>query len=107
MLLMNGICRGESMLKSTYKVAGGKMVKIKLDVQDNKISRIVIMGDFFMHPEDALPELEKYLVSTEVSTVSLTRRIATFLEKNNVLVVGVTPGDFAEAIMLAVGFSQK
>lgn len=89
------------MLKSTYKVKGGKMVKIRLDIKESKISKIVIMGDFFMHPEEALFELEEFLVGTEVSAVPLTRRIATFLERNNVLVVGISPDDFAKAILLA------
>ena len=34
-----------------YKVPDGKMVRLEMDY-DDKIIRISISGDFFMHPED-------------------------------------------------------
>ncbi len=98
---MIGIFRGEKMLQSTYKVPGGKLVKIRLEVQNSRIERLVILGDFFMHPEDALPNLEKSLIGANLNGTEITQRVATFLDRNNVLLIGVSPADIATAILMA------
>ena len=40
-----------------YKVAGGKLVAVDLDVTDGLLHGVVVSGDFFLEPDDALPLL--------------------------------------------------
>lgn len=46
----------------TMKVAGGKLVRVKADVDGGVLRGVGITGDFFMHPEDGVTELEAALV---------------------------------------------
>jgi lipoate-protein ligase A len=89
--------------RAEYKVQGGKLIKVQLSIQANKISYIKITGDFFMHPEEVIEELEKALIGEEFDKQNLTRYIATFMEKNNVVLLGALPQDFAKCILLAGG----
>ena len=56
------------MKKSVYKVPGGKLLKISLEPEDNRIKSIRIMGDFFLHPEESITELEDGLKGADVGT---------------------------------------
>ncbi|MCD6171849.1 MAG: hypothetical protein J7J36_05505 [Thermoplasmata archaeon] len=44
----NGILKGE------IKVKNGKLLKCKIELDDNKIKNIRITGDFFMYPEEKI-----------------------------------------------------
>lgn len=54
-----------------YKVPDGKLIRLRADIEGNKIRKISITGDFFLHPEDKIFELEKVLVDVELSKESL------------------------------------
>ena len=40
-----------------YKVPGGKLVVVDLDVVDNVITDFRLAGDFFLEPDDALEDI--------------------------------------------------
>ncbi len=40
-----------------YKVQGGKLVVVDLDVQDGRIADVTIAGDFFLEPPEALSDI--------------------------------------------------
>jgi lipoate-protein ligase A len=40
-----------------FKTPGGKLVVVDFDVQDGRLTNVMISGDFFLYPEDALPAL--------------------------------------------------
>ena len=40
--------------RSVFKVAGGKLVQVKLTPKNDKIQDIQITGDFFLHPEEMI-----------------------------------------------------
>lgn len=40
-----------------YKVPGGKLVVVDLDVEDNRITRFRLAGDFFLEPDSALEDI--------------------------------------------------
>ena len=42
-------CRGE------FKNAGGKLIAVEPDVVDGELRDVVVTGDFFLYPEEALP----------------------------------------------------
>ena len=89
------------MLEGVYKAAKG-LIKVKAEVKSGHLSEIHISGDFFMHPEDSLWELENYLLGTETSKDKILSKLKTFYKQSNVLSPGVEPEDFAEAIVRTV-----
>ena len=44
-----------------YKVPGGKLVVVDLDVVDGRLSGVRLSGDFFLEPDDALPLIDAAL----------------------------------------------
>lgn len=45
------------MLYGAYKTPGGKMVVVNCAVRDGRLADVVVSGDFFLYPEDALPRI--------------------------------------------------
>ncbi|MEM2994741.1 MAG: lipoate protein ligase C-terminal domain-containing protein [Candidatus Bathyarchaeia archaeon] len=91
------------MLKAEHKVEGGKLIKVQLSIDNGKIKEIKIMGDFFMHPEEAIENLEKSLVGCAFDKLTITENIKTFIKTNSVTLLGVSPEDFTKCIMKAGG----
>ncbi len=85
------------------KVPGGKMVSVRL-VYGPKIMSVQILGDFFLHPEDALPRMEKALVGTSprAKKEEIAGRISKVLAMSGAELIGVTPEAIAETIRMAV-----
>jgi lipoate-protein ligase A len=98
---MNGIFRGDVMGQSTYKVPGGKMLKIQLQISEEKIKQVTIMGDFFLHPEETVLTLERKLQGLKPDPIILTEAIQKVLDENNALLIGAKPEDIAKAIEMA------
>ena len=42
-----------------YKVPGGKLVVVDLDVADDHIVRVQVSGDFFLDPDSALEAIDR------------------------------------------------
>ncbi len=88
----------------SYKAAKG-LIRIKVQIKDNKIDAIMISGDFFMYPEDKLWKLESLLVGTAANRKDIASRIKRFYDASHILTPGVTPEDFTEAIMRGIAVS--
>ena len=95
MKVENGILKGE------LKVKGGKLIKCKIKVRENKIEEIRFSGDFFIHPEEKIEELEEMLKGVELKKKKLYSILSLFAE--NVEMIGVNNDDFVEVIMRAKG----
>jgi len=54
------------MLSSNYKSPGG-LIRIKADIQENKINDIMITGDFFIFPDSRIEEIENALKGKELN----------------------------------------
>lgn len=91
------------MLRAEYKAEGGKLIRVQLDKRDDKISFIKITGDFFMHPEELIEDLERILVGCVVDEKAIAHVIRKFIEENGVTLLGATPEDFAKCIVRAGG----
>ncbi len=87
--------------KAEYKVIGGKLIKVQLSVKGNMIEKIKVTGDFFLHPEELIEELEEALVGQALNEYGLTKIIKAILEKNKATLLGASPEDFAKCIMMA------
>ena len=51
----------------TEKVPGGKLVRIKVDFNPDEgiIESVKMHGDFFMHPEEFVEDIEQLLVNLD------------------------------------------
>ena len=87
--------------KAQYKVEGGKLVKAQLETEGTRIKKVKITGDFFLHPEELIEELEKAVEGTTLYEQVLADRIEAFLKKNKAVLLGASPEDFARCIVIA------
>jgi len=51
-----------------YKVPGGKLVVADFDVVDGVLAHVSLSGDFFLEPDEALPEINRALTGLPVET---------------------------------------
>jgi len=85
----------------SYKVPDGKMIKIRVDVKYNSIRNITILGDFFLHPEEALEDIERGLINSKLDEDRITGVIQSILDGNRAVLIGASARDLAKAIMAA------
>lgn len=50
----------------THKIPQGKLVRISLDFDTATLQHIKICGDFFVHPEETIEEMERVLLHLPV-----------------------------------------
>jgi len=87
--------------RAEYKVEGGKLIKVQLTLEDKKIKRIKITGDFFLHPEDVIEDIEQSLEGCILDEHELNSLIENVLKSRRAVFLGVSPKDFARCIMMA------
>lgn len=92
---------GVSEMKSEYKVPGGKLLACEIIVKDVIITDIKLSGDFFMHPETAIIELEEAIKGITIENMQT--KIEDFFQKKDITLFGVSPKDFITVIQLALG----
>ena len=88
------------MKKAEYKIPDGKLVATEFDLIEDKLTNVKIYGDFFMHPEESINDLERALNLSPKSKVE--KRVRTFFKDNEVILVGISPEDFVRVITLAL-----
>jgi lipoate-protein ligase A len=93
------------------KIAGGKLVCIEVWSTDRSegqmpgtADRVRISGDFFLHPEDSLEELESSLVGLALDSKEseIESRISKCMAKRGSSLIGVSPKDIARIFVKAV-----
>ncbi len=79
--------------QSEEKITGGKLLRIKLelDPDKNKIIKIQITGDFFIHPEEKLKFIEDELknISTKISEEQLNDITNEVISQNDIQLIGI------------------
>ena len=85
------------------KVPGGKLVRIKVNY-DDVINDIKITGDFFLHPEDAIDDIEKSLFGIKASSDEsvISKIISGVVNSGKIELVGITPESLAKVIRSAI-----
>jgi len=81
-----------------YKVPNGKMLKIKLEFQEEMIKSITILGDFFLHPETTIEDIESALIGCKIDIPTITMLIQDVLQESESTLIGAEPSDIAKAI---------
>lgn len=87
-----------------YKVPGGKLVVVDLELDGDRIAAFRLAGDFFLEPDDALEAIDRALVGLPVTTpaAGLADAVRRALPPDAVL-LGFSPEAVATAVRRAVG----
>lgn len=82
-----------------YKTPGGKLVMVDFAVRDGALSQVVVAGDFFLYPEEALGQIRGALEGTPVdaSEDAIATRVRDALAPG-VTMLGFSPEAIAQAV---------
>jgi lipoate---protein ligase len=88
-----------SRLHGEYKVPGGKLVVVDLDVVDGRLADVSVSGDFFLEPDEALLDMNRGLTGLPDTTTAaeLAASVTASLPEGAVLF-----GFSADAVAIAV-----
>ena len=84
-----------------HKSKGG-LIRSFVTAENGIIKDIIISGDFFMFPEEALFIMLEQLKGTPANRSALLKNIEETYKKQNIQSPGTSPSDFAESIMKAL-----
>ena len=84
----------------TYKVPNGKLIKVTVEYEKEIINNVQIRGDFFIHPEESIDDLELALKGIDYKKKTITEIVSTFFLKNDLVAFGITPQAVVDAIMM-------
>lgn len=85
------------------KVPGGKLVRVDGSVVDGKLVDVVVSGDFFLEPDEALDDIRGALegISTDVTFEAVTARVEE--ARGDAVMFGFAPKDVALTVFRALG----
>ncbi|QNO37389.1 lipoate--protein ligase family protein [Protaetiibacter sp. SSC-01] len=86
-----------------FKVPGGKLVVVDLDVADGRLANVRLSGDFFLEPDDALPLIDAALTGlpADADGKTISAAVQAALPEGAVL-LGFSPDAIATAVRRAV-----
>jgi len=89
--------------RGEFKTPGGKLIAVELDVVDGELRNVVVTGDFFLYPEEALPILSGALESSSATLdeAGYAARVRSALNAG-VELVGSSPEALAAAVVRAL-----
>ncbi|HEY3437317.1 MAG TPA: lipoate--protein ligase family protein, partial [Actinotalea sp.] len=95
-------------MRGEYKVPGGKLVAVDVDVVDGRISRAAVSGDFFLEPDEALESIDGALLGMpETATVAQLTAVVESVLRDGVTMVGFSPDAVAVAVRRALGHATR
>lgn len=85
------------------KVPGGKLLIVKVRYSD-RIEDVKILGDFFVHPESAVQEIESALrgADPKSSEESIAKLVGEVAQRCRAEMVGVNPAAIAQTLKMAI-----
>lgn len=83
----------------TRKIPGGKMMRLDVSFSD-RIERIKITGDFFLHPEETLDLLTEAIYNTTLPLDAnvLTAKLDQVLMENDAQFIGASVADLVSIL---------
>jgi len=91
---------GVRVVETEHKAPGG-LIRVTARVKDGSIDDLSLSGDFTFHPAPLLDELEAALRGCRLDLPDLTAAVSAFYASSGVQAPGVTPEDFAQALLKA------
>lgn len=85
------------------KVQGGKLVRVRVDYGE-KINDVKITGDFFLHPEEGIADMEKSLSGLEknIQEEEIADKIREVVRSKDITLIGVTEDAVARLVKEAM-----
>ncbi|HWK81893.1 MAG TPA: biotin--protein ligase [Thermomicrobiales bacterium] len=91
-----------------YKTPGGKLVIVDFTVDDHRLREVMVSGDFFLYPEEALATIDAALegLDSSLSQDEYAERVRLQLGPD-VSLIGTSPEGIAIAVRRALdGFTR-
>ena len=85
--------------RCTHKVPNGKLLKVTVLHEGERIEKVHIRGDFFIHPEESLDDLETALKGMDYNRKIITDTVGKFFARDGLIAFGITPKAVVDAIM--------
>ncbi len=88
----------------THKIPQGKLVRISLDFDTTILQDIKICGDFFIHPEETVEEMERalYHLPVEATEMRIKHLLDRAVETKHAQLIGVNTASVAKLIHEAI-----
>jgi hypothetical protein len=80
-------------MEASRKVPDGKFVRLRLDG-----GTATITGDFFLHPEDAIGDIERIVGDHADDPAAVADRLDEYLDETGTELVGASPATFADLL---------
>jgi lipoate-protein ligase A len=95
-----GTIKGQKSVKRKreLKIGGGKLIRCKIEVENGRIERILLSGDFFLYPEESITQLESELKGLKIDDRKSIKRVITKFFRG-VEAVGITKEDLMKIIL--------
>ncbi len=94
-------------MRGEYKVAGGKLVAVDLEVEEDLLSAVRVSGDFFLEPDDALEDINNALVGMSTAADVQAYAAAITAATPGVRFIGFSPEAVGIAIRRALGHATS
>lgn len=91
-------------MRGEYKVPGGKLVAVDVEVADGRLSQVRLSGDFFLEPDSALERIDAAITGLPVDIGA--EGIAAAVQRGlpaDALLLGITPEAVGIAVRRALG----
>lgn len=95
-----GLPEMKKMKRVEYKIPEGKLIAAEANEVDGTIISVKITGDFFMHPESTINDLENILKGQQIT--DLEKTINDFFKNSKIQLIGVSPKDIIHVIKLSL-----
>lgn len=89
-----------------YKVPGGKLVVVDLDISDARLTNVQLSGDFFLVPDDALGWMAAALEGQPATIGEAELAACVHTAAADAELLGITPVGVAIAVRRAVDGSN-
>ncbi len=85
------------------KIPGGKLVRIKVDY-DSVVNDVKVTGDFFLHPEESVAEIENCLrsIKRDAEENFIAEKIKQVVNSKGIILIGVNEDAIARVLKAAM-----
>lgn len=94
-------------MRGEYKVAGGKLVAVDVEVEEDLLSSVTVSGDFFLEPDDALEDINAALTGMPTAADVAAYVSAIEAATPGVRFIGFSPESVGIAIRRALGHATS
>ena len=85
---------------ATYKIPGGKLVRVDVSYAASAIHSVKITGDFFLHPEEVFEMIVEVCAAAPLplQKEELAEKISQLLKENSAELIGASPIDLVNTL---------